>query len=31
LYSRGLVDPVPEPLLFLSCSARESNPGPPDL
>jgi hypothetical protein len=30
LYSRGWVDPVPDPLLF-SCSARESNPGPPNL
>jgi hypothetical protein len=30
LYSRGKVDPVQDPLLF-SSSARESNPGPPDL
>jgi hypothetical protein len=30
LYSRGWVDPVPDPLLFF-CSARESNMGPPDL
>jgi hypothetical protein len=27
LYSRGWVDPLPDLLLFLSCSARESNPG----
>jgi hypothetical protein len=31
LYSRGWVDPVPDPLLFVSCSAGESNPGLPDL
>jgi hypothetical protein len=30
LYRSRYVDPVPGPLLF-SCSAWESNPGPPDL
>jgi hypothetical protein len=30
LYSRGWVDPVPDPLIFF-CSAWESNPGPLDL
>jgi hypothetical protein len=31
LYSRGWVDSVPDPVLFFSSSAQESNPEPLDL